>query len=124
MTAYRAGAAGALQLEIPAGWKVKPATQSFHLAAIGDHAKFKFTVTAPAEPATATIVASAEIGGVHYDNERVEINYPHIPLQLLQPPASLNSQPIRYFRSFLAGVLRIFNPLLSRKRRFVPITLR
>jgi LmbE family N-acetylglucosaminyl deacetylase len=91
VTAYRAGAAGTLQLEVPAGWKVKPTAQSFQLGAVGDHAKFKFTVTAPAEPATATIVASAEIGGVHYNNERVEINYPHIPLQLLQPPASLKA---------------------------------
>jgi len=28
---------------------------------------------------------------VRYDNERVEINYPHIPLQLLQPPASFKA---------------------------------
>ena len=91
VTAFRAGATGTLQLDIPVGWKVKPATQSFHLAAIGDHAKFKFTVTAPAEPASAKLVAVAEIGGVRYDNERVEINYPHIPLQLLQPLASLKA---------------------------------
>jgi hypothetical protein len=91
VTAFRAGATGTLQLEVPAGWKVKPATQSFHLEAVGDHAKFKLTVTAPAEPATAKIIASAEIGGVRYNNERKEINYPHIPLQLLQPPASLKA---------------------------------
>jgi LmbE family N-acetylglucosaminyl deacetylase len=91
VTAFRTGAAGTLQLEVPAGWKVKPATQSFHLATVGDHGKFKFTVTVPAESATAKIVASAEIGGVRYNNERVEINYPHIPLQLLQPPASLKA---------------------------------
>jgi LmbE family N-acetylglucosaminyl deacetylase len=91
VTAFRAGAAGTLQLEVPAGWKVKPATQTFHLPAVGDHAKFKFTVTAPAAAVTTKIVAVAEIGGVRYDNERVEINYPHIPLQLLQPPASLKA---------------------------------
>jgi LmbE family N-acetylglucosaminyl deacetylase len=91
VTAFRAGAAGKLQLEVPTGWKVKPVTQPFHLPAVGDHAKFKFTVTAPAEPATAKMVASAKIGGVRYENERVEINYPHIPLQLLQPPASLKA---------------------------------
>ena len=91
VTAYRANAAGTLQLEAPAGWKVAPAKQSFHLAAAGDHARFKFTVTAPVESATAKIIASAEIGGVRYQNERKEINYPHIPLQLLQPPASLKA---------------------------------
>jgi LmbE family N-acetylglucosaminyl deacetylase len=91
VTAYRASAAGALQLEAPTGWKVAPAKQSFHLAAIGDHARFKFTVTAPAQSTTAKIIASAKIGGVRYCNQRVEINYPHIPLQLLQPPASLKA---------------------------------
>jgi hypothetical protein len=91
VTAYRAGVAGIVQLEAPAGWKVKPAKQSFHLAAAGDRARFKFTVTAPAESTTAKIIASAEIGGVCYQNERKEINYPHIPLQLLQPPASLKA---------------------------------
>jgi hypothetical protein len=29
----------------------------------------------------------AEVGGHRYSNRRQEINYPHIPLQLLQPPA-------------------------------------
>jgi hypothetical protein len=91
VTAYRAGAAGTLQLEAPAGWKVAPAKQSFHLAAAGDHARFKFTVTAPPQSTTAKIIASAEIGGRRYRNQRAEINYPHIPLQLLQPPASLKA---------------------------------
>jgi LmbE family N-acetylglucosaminyl deacetylase len=91
ISAYRAGAAGTVQLEMPAGWKVAPAKQSFHLAKVGDHTRFKFTVTAPAESATAKIIASAKIGGVRYQNERKEINYPHIPLQLLQPPASLKA---------------------------------
>ena len=91
ITAYRAGVAGTVQLEAPAGWKVNPIKQSFHLAKVGDHTRSKFTVTAPPESATAKIIASAEIGGVRYQNERKEINYPHIPLQLLQPPASLKA---------------------------------
>jgi hypothetical protein len=91
VTAYRAGVAGTVQLEVPSGWKVAPAKQSFHLAKVGDHTQCKFTITAPAKPATAKIIASADIGGVRYQNERKEINYPHIPLQLLQPPASLKA---------------------------------
>ena len=91
VTAFRAGVAGTLQLEAPVGWKVVPATKPFHLAAVGDHATSKFTVIAPAESTTAKIVAVADVGGVHYDNEHVEINYPHIPPQLLQPPASIKA---------------------------------
>ena len=91
VTAYRPDLVGVLSLESPAGWKVAPAKQSFRLAAIGDHALLKFTVTAPAKSATAKIIARAEIGGVRYSNERVEIRYRHIPPQLLQPLAAIKA---------------------------------
>ena len=89
LTAARAGAAGTVQLETPAGWQVAPAAQDFRLAAVGEHARFIFNVTAPARPATAQITASAQVDGVRYQNERVEIRYDHIPVQLLQAPAQL-----------------------------------
>ena len=91
VAAFRAGAAGTLQLDAPAGWKIAPATQSFKFAKVGDKAKFVFTVTAPPQPAKAAIVARAEVNGAKYDNQRVEIRYDHIPLQLLQPPARLKA---------------------------------
>jgi len=87
VTAARPDTAGTLRLDAPAGWKVAPATESFRLGIAGDHAKFKFMVTAPPQPATANITAEAEVGDKRYNNERVVINYPHIPLLLLQPPA-------------------------------------
>lgn len=89
--AARAGSAGTLQLEAPADWKISPAKQAFDLAAVGQRAQFKFTVTAPAQSVTAKIIACAEIGGVPYRNQRQEIAYPHIPRQLLQPLASLKA---------------------------------
>jgi hypothetical protein len=70
---------------------VDPAGQSFHLAAIGDHAAVKFTVTAPGQSTTAKITARAEIAGARYSNERVEIRYPHLPPQLLQPLATIKA---------------------------------
>jgi len=91
VTAFRAGTAGTLQLDAPAGWKVTPATQSFRLKAIGDRARFTFTVTAPPQAATAGITARAEINGARYASQRVEIRYDHIPPQLLQPPARLKA---------------------------------
>jgi hypothetical protein len=33
------------------------------------------------------MTAAAVVGGQRYSQQRIEINYPHIPLQLLQPPA-------------------------------------
>jgi hypothetical protein len=87
VTASRAGSAGSLKLEAPAGWKVTPAAQSFHTAAAGDRAKLSFTVTAPPQPATGEITAHATVNGVACDTERIEIRYPHIPPLLLQPRA-------------------------------------
>ena len=91
VTAFRPNAAGTLRLAVPADWKTAPATQSFRLAEVGKTERFTFTVTAPAQPATAKISASAQIGGATYDNQRMEISYQHIPPQLLQPPARIRA---------------------------------
>ncbi len=91
IVASRADSTGILRLEAPHGWSVSPAQQSFHLVTVGERAQFEFTVTAPPESAAAKIIATAEIGGVRYRNQRVEINYPHIPPRLLQPLASLKA---------------------------------
>jgi LmbE family N-acetylglucosaminyl deacetylase len=91
IVASRADSTGILRLEAPHGWDVSPTRQSFYLATVGERAQFKFTLTAPTQSATAKIIAAAEIGGVRYRNQRVEINYPHIPPQLLQPLASLKA---------------------------------
>jgi hypothetical protein len=87
LTAARARAAGTVQLDAPAGWTVTPASQPFRLDAPGEHARFTFTVTAPAQLATAPLGASVEINGRRFDQQRVEVRYDHLPLQLLQPPA-------------------------------------
>ena len=85
--ATRADQNGALSLQAPAGWQVTPASQDFRLAAVGDHGRFSFMVTAPAQPATVGITAQAVVDGQTYRNSRQEIRYEHIPLQLLQPVA-------------------------------------
>ena len=87
LTAARARAAGTVRLEAPAGWAVTPASQPFRLAVPGEHARFTFTVTAPARLATAPLGASVEINGRRFNQQRVEVRYDHLPLQLLQPPA-------------------------------------
>jgi hypothetical protein len=91
MVAARADSSGTLQLEAPAGWKISPAKQTFSFKTVGERKQFKFAVTAPAKSATEKIIASAEIGGVRYRNQREEISYPHIPRQLLQPLASMKA---------------------------------
>jgi hypothetical protein len=66
---------------------VTPAAQPFRLAAAGEHARVTFSVTAPAQLATAPLGASVEINGRRFNQQRVEVRYDHLPLQLLQPPA-------------------------------------
>jgi LmbE family N-acetylglucosaminyl deacetylase len=90
ITAFRTNSFGAVRLETPAGWTASPASQPFALNA-GDSKTFSFVITAPAQSTTAKIIASAEIVGARYRNQREEISYPHIPRQLLQPPASLKA---------------------------------
>jgi hypothetical protein len=89
ITAFRPGVAGSLGLAAPAGWTVAPATQAFRLSAVGEKAKFTFSVTAPSQPLSADITARAKIGGSQYTSERVEVHYAHIPPVLLQPLARI-----------------------------------
>ena len=70
---------------------MSPESQVFHLAAVGDHASFTFTVTAPRQIGTAELTAHATIDGKTYDTGRQEIRYEHIPPQLLQPPARIKA---------------------------------
>jgi LmbE family N-acetylglucosaminyl deacetylase len=91
LTAYRPDSGGSLKLIAPDGWRIVPEVQSFHLGSVGEQANLTFTVTAPAQPAVATIMADATIGGSHFNNQRIEIQYSHLPFILLQPPARLKA---------------------------------
>src|SRR5438445_12292680 len=87
LTAARARAAASVHLDAPTGWIATPAAQPFRLAAPGEQAGFTFTVTAPPQLATAPLGASVEINGRRFNQQRIEVRYDHLPLQLLQPPA-------------------------------------
>jgi LmbE family N-acetylglucosaminyl deacetylase len=91
LAAARASVAGTVQLEGPAGWRITAASQPFHLAGAGERARFTFTVTAPAQLATATLEASVEVNGARFNTQRIELRYDHIPFQLLQPVARLKA---------------------------------
>jgi LmbE family N-acetylglucosaminyl deacetylase len=91
VTAARENVEGELSLAVPDGWKVAPEKQPFALASAGQRKTFSFAVTAPPQAATAQITARAKIGDKIYDNQRIEISYPHIPAQLLQPPARVKA---------------------------------
>ena len=94
--AARPGTAGALSLETPKGWKAAPASQDFRLTKAGDAVKLNFKVTSPEQPATGRMVARAEVNQHTYSNQRIEINYAHLPLILLQPRAQARLVNVNY----------------------------
>ena len=87
VTSERAATEGVLSLKAPSGWSVSPA-QPFKLSKAGDKTKVTFTITPP-QSGSGSIVAVAQVGGTQFDNQRIEIRYAHIPVQLLQPPAKI-----------------------------------
>lgn len=91
VVAARANVEGEISLNAPADWKITPAKQPFYLKSAGQLEKIAFKVTAPARAAMAQLTPRATIGAGTYDNQRIEISYPHIPAQLLQPPARIKA---------------------------------
>jgi hypothetical protein len=103
LTAARPGVSGALELEVPAGWRIVPVRQEFHLGAEGERTSFHFAVTAPmpgdasrapnpgfAAENNRVINVRANIGSRHYHRGRSELRYDHLPVQLLQADAGLH----------------------------------
>jgi LmbE family N-acetylglucosaminyl deacetylase len=91
VTAARENISGELTLAAPDGWKISPEQQPFSIASAGSQKQFSFSVTAPQQAASAKLTARAKIGGQTYDNDRIVISYPHIPMQLLQPTACVKA---------------------------------
>ena len=87
--AARANTSGTLRLHAPVGWKISPTNRPFDLKQVGEKASVTFNVTAPAQAATGEFTAVATVGKNSYSNGRVEINYRHLPVQLLLPPTRL-----------------------------------
>jgi LmbE family N-acetylglucosaminyl deacetylase len=82
--------AGKLKLQVTGGWRVEPAELPFALAKPGDEVRLTATLTPPAEPRTGTLTVLAETGGPAAPARGVvRIDYPHVPLQTLFPPAEL-----------------------------------
>ena len=78
---------GEAHLEVPAGWKVEPATQHFELAGAGEQTTVAFDLTPPAANARGKVRAVAMVGGRSIGVGTEVILYPHIPAQTLFPSA-------------------------------------
>jgi LmbE family N-acetylglucosaminyl deacetylase len=85
--AARPDQSGAVRLETPSGWSVTPSERPLRMSKASEKAQFTFNVTAPAKEVSERVTASVTIDGRRFSNERIEINYSHLPFILLQPTA-------------------------------------
>lgn len=83
--AGQANAKGDLSLNLPKGWKAKPAKYAFDLSDKGAEAVYSFELFPPATAHSGEIQAVANIEGKTYNNSLVRIEYDHIPKQALFP---------------------------------------
>ena len=80
--------AGKLRIQVPEGWRAEPAEIPFSLAKPMEELKVSTRITAPAMTGSGELKVLVEsLGKTELARGRVQINYPHIPLQTLFPPA-------------------------------------
>jgi LmbE family N-acetylglucosaminyl deacetylase len=86
--AQRANLAGRVALSLPKGWTCAPPAADVALAKAGDETHLHFTVTPGEGPAAASLAATITVDGRAWSQRMVRIDYPHIPVQTLFPPAT------------------------------------
>lgn len=77
---------GTIQLDVPSEWKSSP-SQTVKIAQAQDRATFTFDVVAPAGTSSVAFGARARIGAIDCVTDADEVQYAHIPVQVLQPLA-------------------------------------
>jgi hypothetical protein len=87
--AGRAQIAGVVRPELPAGWSAEPASLPFELADKGSEVELTIKVRAPAQSGTANVRVVAELGAQKYARGLSRVEYPHIAIQTLFPPAEV-----------------------------------
>jgi len=82
---------GSVRVVAPAGWTVPPAEAPLTIAARGERASTRVTVTPPAgvAPGAYTLSAEATIGGRSYATSMQAIEYPHVQTHRLYEPARM-----------------------------------
>ncbi len=81
-------AAGKVQIQTPAGWKISAQSGDFHLTAADEQSEVTFELTPPSNDAQGLLAATAQSGDQSITTSMETINYPHIPTQVLFPAAT------------------------------------
>ncbi len=78
---------GAVKLEVPTGWEVKPMEIPFTIDKKDQEVMAVFSVSPSEEASEVAIKSIVTIGGQVYDKNKIDINYPHISKQMVLKPA-------------------------------------
>jgi hypothetical protein len=76
-------AKGTIALNVNKNWTVEPTSIAFEIAQKNDERTVVFKVFPPKKEATTLLEAFATIDGKKFNQELIEINYPHIPKQTI-----------------------------------------
>jgi len=90
-TAARDEIGGTLELELPAGWSANPTRVPFSLSPGGAREEEEYTVQAPMRVESVKIGVRGTVQGRGFDRSPELVTYDHIPVQLLQPKATLTA---------------------------------
>lgn len=74
---------GTVRLDLPDTWKIEPSNYEFELVKKGEIVTFTFRVTPPNQQETTMAGAVVRLNDEEYNYKFTEINYDHIPAQLL-----------------------------------------
>ncbi|WP_179320344.1 PIG-L family deacetylase [Winogradskyella helgolandensis] len=78
---------GFVQMAYPKGWQVVPEKQNIKISNKGDIQKVMFTVIPPKNQSEGLITPMVNIEGEFYTDEIMEIDYAHIPFQMVLMPS-------------------------------------
>ncbi|MEZ5345269.1 MAG: PIG-L family deacetylase [Pyrinomonadaceae bacterium] len=84
---------GSAKIDLPSGWSLSPASSDFALNQTGDKTALSFDVTVPAnsKPDEYPLRANATIGGKTFDQQVLEIAYPHIQTHRIYSEADVTA---------------------------------
>jgi LmbE family N-acetylglucosaminyl deacetylase len=92
--AGRDALAGRVELELPSGWTAKPASHEVALAKTGDETTIRFDVRPGAGAAAGEARPVVRVAGTAWSLREDTIDYPHIPLQVVLRPATVQLVPL------------------------------
>ena len=87
-------AEGAVSLSVPTGWMTEPASLPFRLERRGMRTTVVFALHPPKKSTGGAVVANVKLGDRTINHGVREIEYPHIPLQVVFPRAEMRVERV------------------------------